>query len=90
LPFHLSSKLYERTSVIITTNLSFSEWASVFGEPHTAATRGRGRQLPSRCVEGNDKRRRVAVAPTLPRQFTVATDACRYRYSLLLHRRRLR
>jgi DNA replication protein DnaC len=31
--FHLLSKLYERTAVMITTNLSFSEWATVFGDP---------------------------------------------------------
>ena len=31
--FHLLSKSYERTSMIITTNLSFSEWNQVFGEP---------------------------------------------------------
>jgi DNA replication protein DnaC len=31
--FHLIGKLYEKTSVLITTNLSFSEWSSVFGDP---------------------------------------------------------
>ena len=30
--FHLPSKLYERSSVIITSKLSFSEWSGVFGD----------------------------------------------------------
>jgi DNA replication protein DnaC len=31
--FHLLSKLYEHTSVIITTNLVFAEWAGIFVDP---------------------------------------------------------
>ena len=45
--FHLISRLYERTSILVTTNLDFGDWPTVFGETRARVTDNPDIRLPA-------------------------------------------